>query len=72
MRCEYKDGLNVDYAGSLRMKKGNEVNVFLSADDIPAGLRGDLDSAAHHNSCRELRIVADEIAATIGTNLPEK
>ncbi len=72
MRCEYRDGLNVDYSGSLRMKKGSEVNVFLRADDIPAGLKGDLDLAAHHNSCRELRNVVEEIAATIGTDLPEK
>ena len=71
MRCDYKDGLKIDYTGSLRMTKGNEVNVFLDAGDIPAGLKSDLDSAARHNSCGELRTVAQEVTATVGTNLPE-
>jgi hypothetical protein len=71
MRCEYDDGLKVDYAGSLRITNGKDVNVFLDADDIPVDLRSDLDAAARHYSCGELRAVAREVTAVVGNNLPE-
>ena len=71
MRCEYKDGLRIDYSGALRMSKGAEVDVFLEAGDIPAGLKRDLDLAARHKSCGELRTVSEEVTATVGNNLPE-
>jgi hypothetical protein len=29
MRCEYSDGLKVDYSGSLKIIKGAEINVFM-------------------------------------------
>ncbi len=70
MRCEYKDGLKIDYSGSLRMSRGDDVNIFLDEGDIPAGLKSDLDSAARHKSCGELRTISEEVTATIGSKLP--
>lgn len=71
MRCEYKDGLKVSYSGPLRISKGNEVNVFLNADDIPESIRGELHEAALHDSCNELRHIAQEVTDILGSNLPE-
>jgi hypothetical protein len=72
MRCEYNDGLKVDYAGSLRITKGAEVNVFLDAGEIPSELRGDLDAAARTNSCGDMRRVAQEVTDIVGVSIPEK
>lgn len=71
MRCEYNDGMRVSYAGPLRIRKGNEVNVFLDPDEIPPDIHGELFEAAFQESCSELRHVAEEVIETVGTNLPE-
>ena len=67
MRCEYKDGLKVDYSGSLRIRKGDEVNVFMKGDFIPSNIRGDLDSAARKNSCEDFRRIALAVTETVGS-----
>lgn len=61
MRCEYKDGFKVDYSESLRITKGNDVDLLVKGDQIPANFRGDLDAAARHNSCGELRSAAQAV-----------
>jgi hypothetical protein len=66
MRCEYTDGLKVDYSGSLRIIKGEEVNVYMKEGFIPANVKGDLDSAASHNNCGELRKAAQTVQETFG------
>ena len=66
MRCEYNDGLKVDYAGSLRITKGKEVNVFMKEGFIPGNVRSGLDEAARNNSCSELRKVAQGVTETVG------
>ena len=71
MRCEYNDGLKVSYSGPLRITKGDEVNVFLTADDIPETVRGELHEAALHGSCSELKHVAREVTDIVGNNIPE-
>jgi len=67
MRCEYKDGLKVDYSGSLRIQKGNEVNVFMKGDFIPANIRSELDSAARRSSCEDFRKIAQAVTDTVGS-----
>jgi hypothetical protein len=67
MKCEYNDGLKVDYAGSLHIIKGDEVNVFMKEGLIPANIRNDLERAADHNSCAELRKAAQTVTETVGT-----
>jgi len=71
MRCEYNDGLKVDYSGSLRITKGDEVNVFLSANEIPLNIQGELHEAALHDNCGELKHVAQEVTDIVGSNIPE-
>ena len=70
MRCEYNDGLKIDYSGSLHMSKGDKVDIFLNVGDIPAGFKSDLDSVA--KSCTLLRTVAKEVTAAVGYNLGEE
>jgi hypothetical protein len=66
MRCEYSDGLTVDYSGSLHVSMGNEVNVFVEHDYIPTNIKGYLNTASEHNSCEELRKVAEAVTNTVG------
>ena len=67
MRCEYNDGMKVDYSGSLRIKKGNEVNVFMKGDVIPSNIRSELDNAARKNSCEDFRRIALAVTDTVGS-----
>jgi hypothetical protein len=67
MRCEYDDGLKVDYSGSLRINKGEEVNVYMKEGLIPASIKSGLDAAASHSSCSELRQVARTVTETVGS-----
>jgi len=71
MRCEYNDGFQVDYSGPLRITKGDDVNVFLNADDIPANIKGELYEAKLHTSCGELRHIAQEVTDILGNNIPK-
>ena len=71
MKCAYNDGLEVDYSGSLRITKGKDVNVFLQANELPANIKGELQDAALHNNCREVRHVAQEVTDILGSNIPE-
>lgn len=72
MRCEYKDGFKVDYSGSLRISKGDEVDLLVKGDRIPASFRGGLDAAASHNSCGELRTAAQAVTETINQEWNKK
>jgi hypothetical protein len=65
MRCEYKDGFQVDYSDSLRITKGEEINLLVKGEQIPMNLRGNLDAAARHNSCGEMRSAAEAVTDTI-------
>ncbi len=69
MRCEYNDGLRVDYSGSLRIQKGEEVNVFMKGDFIPSNIRSDLDSAVSRNSCEDFRKIAQAVTDTVGSKV---
>lgn len=72
MRCEFNDGLKVSYAGPLRINKGAEVNVYLSADEIPTDIHGELHEAARRESCNALRQVAMEVTDIVGRFVPER
>jgi hypothetical protein len=58
MKCEYDDGFKVDYSGSLRFSKADDVNLFVKKRFIPAIVMGALQTAARHNNCDELRKAA--------------
>lgn len=65
MRCDYKDDFKVDYSGSLRITKGDGVNLVVKETQIPANVKASLDSAVSHNSCHELRTAAKGLTNTI-------
>ncbi|KAF0218531.1 MAG: hypothetical protein FD174_2831 [Geobacteraceae bacterium] len=65
MRCEYGDGFKVDYSGSLRITKGDDVDLYVKESFIPANVKSGLEAAALHNSCGELRQAAQEATDTI-------
>ena len=65
MKCDYNDGFKVDYSGSLRIRKGNDVDILVRGGQINERCRSDLDAAARHNSCNELRAAAREVTDTI-------
>lgn len=66
MTCEFKDGLKVDYAGSLRITKGEEVNVYVKEGFIPATIREDLEEATRNASCGDFREIARTVTDTVG------
>jgi len=62
MKCEYKDGLKIDYSGSLTVRKGNEIRgIFARKESIPAEFRNVLDKAVRNSNCSEIRSVVQEI-----------
>jgi hypothetical protein len=66
MKCEYKDGLRVDYSGSLRVRKGNEIEGFLVKEEfIPDTFRYVLDKAVRNNSCGDIRKIAEAITHSV-------
>jgi len=66
MKCEYSDGLKVNYSGPLQIMKGQEVNVFIKEELIPDGIKSDLDMALFKNSCGDMRAVAETVTKTYG------
>lgn len=69
MRCDYKDDFKVDYSGSLRITKGDGVDLVVREGQIPADFKASLDSAVSHNSCHELRAAARGVTETIQQEL---
>jgi len=67
MICEYKDGLKVNYSGSLQITKGKDVNVIIKDGFIPTNIKSGLETAASNHSCRDMRKVADDVTATFGS-----
>ena len=67
MRCEYNDGLNVDYSGYLHISKRNDINVFMDEDFIPANIKHDLNAASQSNNCGNIRKIAEAVTDTVGS-----
>jgi len=66
MKCEYGDGLKVNYSGPFQVTKGKDVNVFIKEEMIPNSIKDDLDMALFKNSCRDMREVAETVTKTFG------
>ena len=66
MKCEYSDGIKVNYSGPLQIIKGQEVNVFIKEGLIPESIKSDLDMALYKNSCGDMRAIADTVTKTYG------
>ncbi len=61
MKCDYNDGFKVDYSGELRISKGKDVEIMVRGSQINAQCRQELEAAALHNSCSDLRAAAREV-----------
>jgi len=66
MKCEYGDGIKVNYTGPLQITKGEEINVFIKEAFIPDDIKRDLDNALYRNSCGEMRTVAETVTKKFG------
>lgn len=66
MKCEYNDGLKVNYSGPLQIIKGEDVNVFIKESRIPEDIKYDLERALYKNSCEDMRTIADTVTKTYG------
>jgi hypothetical protein len=67
MKCEFNDGLKIKFTGPLQITKGNEVNVFLKEDMIPADIKSDLEMALFKNSCSAMRQIAETVTTVYGS-----
>ncbi len=67
MRCEYKDGLKIDYSGSLHITNGSDIDVFIEEPYIPANIRKELSEASSENSCDHLRKIGQLVTDTVGS-----
>lgn len=66
MKCEYSDGLKVNYTGPLQVIKGEDINVFIKEALIPDSIKDDLDMALFKNSCADMRSIAETVTKTYG------
>ncbi|UFS70327.1 hypothetical protein LPW11_20935 [Geomonas sp. RF6] len=63
MKCDFQDGWKVDYSGDLRIKHGDDVNVYITSGNIPSEFKNDLDSC---DSCDSLKKLAQDITNKVG------
>jgi len=66
MRCEFKDGLKVNYSGPLQITKGRDVNVFIKEARLPDSIKNDLEMALFKNSCGDMRTIAETVTKSFG------
>jgi len=66
MRCEFKDGLKVNYSGPLQITKGRDVNVFIKEARLPDSIKNDLDMALFKDSCGDIRTIAETVTKSFG------
>jgi hypothetical protein len=65
MRCEFKDGMRIDYSGSLRVRTGNNIaGVLMKETGLPDTIKNVLDNAARNQNCSELRRLTEELTRT--------
>jgi len=65
MKCEFKDGMTIDYSGSLTVRKGNNiVGVLVKETGLPDTIKNVLDNAARNQNCAELRRLSEELTRT--------
>lgn len=67
MRCEYSDGLKVDYSGGLRITRGKEIfGLSVRENALSDDFRNELDRAVRNKSCGDMRKIAQSIADNVG------
>lgn len=66
MRCEYSDGIKVNYSGPLQITKGRDINVFIKEELIPGDIKSDLEMALFKDSCSDMRTIAETVTKKYG------
>jgi len=61
MKCEFDDDCIVDYSGSLRVTKGDDINLFLKKKTVPGGVQSVFQASVRENDCDKLRKAASEL-----------
>jgi hypothetical protein len=69
MKCKYSDGMKVDYSGFLHIRKGDEINVYMKQDFIPANIRNDLERASRDNRYDDFRKIAFAVTDIVGSKV---
>ncbi len=73
MRCEYSDGLKVDYSGSLRITRGKQIfGLLVRENALSQDFRNELDRAVRNRNCSDMRKIAQAIADNIGGKISGK
>ncbi len=67
MAYKYDDGTVVDYSGSLRITRGDSVNVYLAEDFVPRRIRDDLAKATRDNDLDKIREIARVVTESVGS-----
>lgn len=66
MSYRYDDGTVVDYSGSLRITRGDAVNVYLAEDFVPKRIKEDLAEATRVNNLEKIREIAAVVTESVG------
>lgn len=65
MKCDFEDGMKIDYSGSLTVRNGNEIVGYLVKETgLPDSIKNVLDNAARNQNCSELRRLTEELTRT--------
>lgn len=66
MSYRFDDGTVVDYSGSLRITRGDTVNVYLAEDFVPRRIKEDLAEATRVNNLEKIREIAKLVTNNVG------
>jgi hypothetical protein len=64
---EFDDGMTVEFTGSIFIKKGNDVNVYIKEGFVPLKIKEDLEVMSRIGS--DVRKLVEVITDTVGTNI---
>ena len=65
MRCEYKDGMTINYSGSLTVRRGKNIEgALVKEGGLPDTIKYMLDTTVRNHDCSELRKITEELTRT--------
>jgi predicted transcriptional regulator len=64
---EFDDGMMVEFTGSIVIKKGNEINVYIKEGFVPLKIKEDLEVMSRIGS--DVRKLVQVVTDAVGTNI---
>lgn len=64
---EFDDGMMVEFTGSILIKKGNDINVYIKEGFVPLKIKEDLELMSRIGS--DVRKLVQVITDAVGTNI---